>query len=73
VGGRGKEWAKEALGLDVEVVNRSPKPPPEKVSRILAREWFKEGREVDPSKLPARPAFEKPPGRGAHLRLDLSP
>ena len=27
--GRGKEWAEDALGLEVEVVNRSPKPPPE--------------------------------------------
>ena len=32
--GRGKEWAEEALGVEVEVVNRSPKPPPEKVLRI---------------------------------------
>ncbi len=32
--GRGKDWAEEALGVEVEVVNRSPKPPPEKVLRI---------------------------------------
>ena len=61
--GGGKEWAEEALGLSVEVVNRSPKPPPEKVLRIWAREWFKEGREVDLSKLPKRPAFENLPRR----------
>ncbi len=30
----GEEWAEEALGVEVEIVNRSPKPPPEKVSRI---------------------------------------
>jgi putative transposase len=26
--GRGRDWAEEALGLEVEVVNRSPKPRP---------------------------------------------
>ena len=61
--GRGKEWAEEALGVEVEVVNRSPKPPPEKVLRVWAREWFKEGREMDLSKLPKRPAFENLPRR----------
>ena len=61
--GGGKEWAEESLGLEVEIVNRSPKPPPEKVLRIWAREWFKEGREMDLSKLPERPAFENLPRR----------
>ena len=61
--GRGKEWAEEALGVEVAVVNRSPKPPPEKVLRIWAREWFKEGREMDLSKHPKRPAFENLPRR----------
>ena len=61
--GRGREWAEEALGAEVEVVNRSPKPTPEKVLRIWAREWFKGGREMDLSKLPKRPAFEKLPRR----------
>lgn len=61
--GQGKEWAEEALGLEVEVVNRSPKPPPEKVLRIWAREWFKEGYHMDLSKLPKRPAFENLPRR----------
>jgi putative transposase len=41
--GRGKEWVEKALGVEVEVVNRSPKPPPEKVLQVWAREWFKEG------------------------------
>ena len=44
-------------------MNRSPKPTSEKVLRIWAREWFKEGREMDLSKLPKRPAFEKLPRR----------
>jgi putative transposase len=61
--GRGSDWAEEALGLEVEVVNRTPKPPPEKVLRIWAREWFREGRDMDLGKLPKRPAFEKLPRR----------
>ncbi|CAA9249371.1 MAG: hypothetical protein AVDCRST_MAG93-1680, partial [uncultured Chloroflexia bacterium] len=42
---------------------RSPKPPPEKALRIWAREWSKEGRQMDLSKLPERPAFENLPRR----------
>ena len=61
--GRGKEWVEHSLGLDVEVVNRSPKPPPEKVLRIWAREWSKEGHDMDLGKLPTRPAFENLPRR----------
>jgi putative transposase len=61
--GRGKEWAEGALGVEVEVVNRSPKPTPEKVLRVWARERFKEGREMDFSKLPSRPSFENLPRR----------
>jgi putative transposase len=61
--GRGKDWAEEALGVEVEVVNRSPKPPPEKVLQVWAREWFKDGREMDLKKLPKRPAFENLPRR----------
>ena len=41
-------------------MNRSPKPTPENVLRIWAREWFKEGREMDLGKPPKRPAFERP-------------
>ena len=54
---------REQLGVEVEVVNRFPTPPPEKASRIWAREWFKEGREMDLGKLPKRPAFENLPRR----------
>jgi putative transposase len=61
--GRGKDWAEEALGVEVEVVNRSPKPTPEKVLQDWAREWFKDGREMDLKKLPKRPAFENLPRR----------
>ena len=61
--GRGKDWAEETLGVEVEVVDRSPKPPPENVLSIWAREWFKDGREMDLDKLPKRPAFENLPRR----------
>ena len=49
--------------MEVEPVNRSPKPPPEKVLRIWTREWFREGREMDLSNLPTRPGFENLPRR----------
>ena len=50
--GRGKDWVEQALGVEVEVVNRSPKPPPQKVLEIWAREWFKEGHQMDLGKCP---------------------
>ena len=49
--------------MKVEVVNRSPKPPPEKVLRVWAKEWFREGREIDLSELPKRAGFENLPRR----------
>jgi transposase len=60
---RGKEWVERSLVVEVEVVNRTPKPPPERVLRIWAREWFREGHKMDLGKLPKRPAFEKLPRR----------
>ena len=30
--GRGRDWVEETLGVEVEVVNRSPKPPPRRCS-----------------------------------------
>jgi putative transposase len=45
--GRGKRWAEEMMGLSVEVVRKPPKPIPEKVARIWAEEWAKEGKQVD--------------------------
>jgi putative transposase len=61
--GCGKEWAERSFGVEIEVVNRSPKPPPEKVLRVWAKEWFKEGHHMDLSKLPGRPSFENLPRR----------
>jgi transposase len=45
--GRGRRWAQEALGLSVEVVRKPPKPVPEKVAKLWAQEWAKEGKKVD--------------------------
>jgi putative transposase len=49
--GRGKRWAEEDMGLSVEVVRKPPKPIPEKVAKIWAEEWAKEGKELDWRKL----------------------
>jgi hypothetical protein len=49
--------------LEVEIVNRTPKPPPEKVLRTWARECFRDGRKMDLKKPPERPAFENLPRR----------
>ena len=45
--GRGKRWAEEVLGLDVEIVRRPPKPVPEGVAKRWAEEWAKEGQKID--------------------------
>src|ERR671912_615911 len=41
----------DQLGLSVEVVHRTPKPIPEKIAKIWAQEWAKEGRQIDWQKL----------------------
>jgi putative transposase len=62
--GRGKQWAEQELGLSVEVVHRTPKPTSEKIAKIWAQEWAKEGREIDWQKLlPRRRGFEHLPRR----------
>jgi putative transposase len=45
--GRGRRWAEEVLGLIVEIVRRPPKPVPERVAKLWAEEWAKEGRRID--------------------------
>jgi len=45
--GRGKRWAEDFLGFDVEIVRRPQKPVPEKVAKRWAEEWAKEGQKVD--------------------------
>jgi putative transposase len=61
--GRGKDWAENVLGLSVEVVHRTPKPTPEKIARIWAEEWAKEGQKVDWQRLLPRRGFEVLPRR----------
>ncbi len=61
--GRGKEWVEQELGLSIEVVHRAPKPVPEKVARIWAEEWTKEGKEIDWQRLLPRRGFELLPRR----------
>ena len=62
------------LGLSVEVVHRTPKPTPEKVAMQWAKEWSKEGWEIDLQKLLPRRGFEvlTPLGCGANLLVALS-
>ncbi len=45
--GTGRRWAEEVMGLSVEVVRKPPKPVPEKVAKIWAEEWAKEGKAID--------------------------
>ena len=61
--GRGKKWAEEVLGLSVEVVRKPPKPIPEKVAEVWAREWAKEGKKVDWEKLMPPKGFRVLPRR----------
>jgi putative transposase len=61
--GRGKRWAQEALGLSVEVVRRPPKPMPEKVAKIWAEQWAKEGEKVDWQRLMPPRGFRVLPRR----------
>ena len=61
--GSGKRWAEEALGLSVEVVRRPRKPVPEKVARLWAEEWAKEGKKVDWQRLMPPRGFRLLPRR----------
>ena len=62
--GRGRKWAVEVLGLSVEVVRKPLKPVPEKVAKVWAEEWTKEGKEeVDWQRLMAPKGFRVLPRR----------
>src|ERR671932_274453 len=61
--GWGKDWVEKMLGLSVEVVHRTPKPTPEKVAMMWAKQWAKEGWEIDWQKLLPRRGFEVLPRR----------
>ena len=45
------------------MVHRAPKPTPEKIARIWAEEWAKEGREIDWQRLLPHRGFEVLPRR----------
>jgi putative transposase len=61
--GRGRRWAEEVLGLSVEVVRKPPKPVPEKVAKVWAEEWAREGKEVDWQRLMPPRGFRVLPRR----------
>jgi transposase len=61
--GRGKRWAEEVMGLSVEVARKPPKPIPEKLAKLWAQEWAKEGREVDWQRLMPPRGFRVLPRR----------
>ena len=51
------------MGLSVEVVRRPRKPVPEKVARLWAEEWAKEGKKVDWQRLMPPRGFRLLPRR----------
>ncbi len=61
--GRGRRWAKEVLGLSVEVVRKPAKPLPEEVAKIWAEEWVKEGKKVNWERLIPPRGFQVLPRR----------
>ena len=61
--GRGKRWAEEVMGLIVEIVRKPLKPIPEKVAKIWAEEWAKEGKAIDWEKLMPPRGFRVLPRR----------
>ena len=61
--GRGRRWAEEVLGLSVEVVRKPKKPVPEKVAKVWAREWAKEGEEMNWQRLMPPRGFQVLPRR----------
>jgi putative transposase len=61
--GRGKKWAEEVFGLGVEIVHCTPKPTPEKLAKIWAEEWAKEGKKVDWQRLMPPRGFRVLPRR----------
>ena len=72
--GRGKKWAEEVLGLSVEVVRKPQKPVPEKLAKLWAQQWAKEGKEVNWQRLMPPKGFQVLPRRweGLHRHLALS-
>ncbi|MDQ3925947.1 MAG: IS5 family transposase [Actinomycetota bacterium] len=61
--GTGKRWAEEVLGLSVQIVRKPAKPVPEKVMKMWAEEWAKEGKKVDWQRLMPPRGFQVLPRR----------
>jgi putative transposase len=61
--GRGRKWAEEVMGLSVEVVRKPQKPVPEKIAKLWAQQWAKEGKEVNWQRLMAPRGFRVLPRR----------
>jgi hypothetical protein len=47
---RGAGWVESILGWSTEIVRHPPNPVPEEVMMRWAKEWAKEGVELDPKK-----------------------
>ena len=61
--GRGRKWAEEVMGLSVEVVRKPQKPVPEKIAKVWAQQWAKEGKEVNWQRLMPPRGFQVLPRR----------
>src|SRR5829696_5002926 len=61
--GRGRRWMEEVFGVSVEVVRKPPKPVPEEVAELWAREWAKEGKKIDWQRLMPPRGFQVLPRR----------
>jgi putative transposase len=48
---RGAGWVEGVLGWSAEIVRHPPKPAPEEVMMRWAKEWAKEGIELDPKRI----------------------
>jgi transposase len=60
---RGKGWVEKVLGWSVDLVERPRRAAPEEVLKLWAKEWAKEGEEVDWQKLMPPQGFEVLPRR----------
>ena len=60
---KGRGWVEKVLGWTVELVERPRNPAPERVLKLWAAEWAKEGEKVDWQKLMPPRGFQVLPRR----------